>query len=282
MIDDDIVVAGQSADEQPGAAPEKQPDTKEQPRGKDGKFAGKEAGEQAAESRDATGDRAEDRKGWIPPQAHDAEKARRRKLQEENFQLKGYLQALQQQPKPQAPQEPAKPLPDWYSNPDDAHEARVAPLREEIRKLKEQVESGSLSRPVLEATSRQIAMSQHGIEAVQTAFEAANERMSNDPAFNAAMKARLSASDHPFGELIKWHKEQSALQRVGDDPDAYIEAEVQRRLAEAGGQPAGHAQQRAPVLPERLPADFSNARNAGGRGQPAYGGPKSLDELYGR
>ena len=48
-------------------------------------------------------------------------------------------------------------------------------------------------------------------------FNAANERMGLDPAFNAAMKARLNASDHPFGELIKWHKEQSALSRFGDD-----------------------------------------------------------------
>jgi hypothetical protein len=276
MIDDDLVVAGQSADEQPGAAPEKQPDTKEQTRSKDGKFAGKEAGEQTAESQEAP---KEEGGKQIPIQALDAEKARRRKAEQEAFQLRGYLQALQQQPKPAAPQEPPKALPDWYSDPDKAFEARI---EQALKPLREKMEAaGATPRQAIETTSRQIAIDRHGVEAVQTAFQAAHEAMGSDPAVNAMLRARLDASDHPFGELIRWHKEQSALQRVGDDPDAYIEAEVQRRLAEAGGQPAGHAQQRAPVLPERLPADFSNARNAGGR-QPAYGGPKSLDELYGR
>jgi hypothetical protein len=282
MIEEDVVVAGQSADEQPSAVPEK-PDapevTKRVTRDEGGKFA--KVGEPSAEQQQ---DAPRDEGGkQIPIQALDAEKARRRKAEQESHQLRGYLQALQQQPKPAptAQQEPEKPLPDWYAEPDKAFDARMERV---LKPILEKLEAaGASPRQAIETTSRQIAIDRHGTEVVQEAFNAANERMGLDPAFNAAMKARLNASDHPFGELIKWHKEQSALSRFGDDPEAAFEAEVERRLAERmGQQPAGHAQQRAPVLPPTLPSNFANARNAGGNRAPAYGGPKPLNEIFGR
>lgn len=270
MIDDDLVVAGQSADEPQNDAPN------QQQRDEGGKFAGKQPETQAPETQ-----AAEEIKGrQIPIQALDAEKARRRKAEQEAFQLRGYLQALQGQQKSNQPQEPAKPLPDWYSDPEAAFKARLEPT---LQKLQEQLQQqGAAPRQVAEQTSRMIAEDKYGPEAVSTAYQAADEAMSTNPAVKAMLQARLNASQHPYGELVKWHKEQAALSRVGDDPDAFIEAEVQRRLAEAGGQqqqPPGLAQSRAPAHP--MPSNFANSRNAGGRSTPAWGGPKPLGELFG-
>lgn len=201
----------------------------------------------------------------------DAERQARERLERELYELRGQFTAFQQQPR--APEAPLQPPPDWWTDPDAALKARLQPIEERLR------DAGQGPQQVRESMSRMIALDKHGPEAVNAAYRAADEAMRSNPAMNAMLRARLSASEHPFGELVKWHKEQTALSRVGDDPDAFIEAEVARRLAgREQPQPEEPAQPRAP---QPMPTNFANSRNAGARSAPAWGGPKPLTDIFG-
>jgi hypothetical protein len=93
-----------------------------------------------------------------------------------------------------------------------------------------------------------------------------------DELVDAALKAAQAAGatnqfmdkPHPWGELVKWHKRQQTLQRVGEDPDAY-EARVRKEerekvLAElkAGGQAAAAA--------PKFPGSLATATGQGEQG----------------
>ena len=47
---------------------------------------------------------------------------------------------------------------------------------------------------------------------------------------------RIMQSPHPFGELVKWHKQHQARQTVGDDPKAWFESELEQRLKDPAEQ----------------------------------------------
>jgi len=264
MAIEDIEETGQPADNKPeGNAPSQEP----QPSSPEPKAEAKE-----------------DRAGWIPPQAHGAEKARRRKAEAELNQYRGYIRALEEQQKnqPQTLQQPQpqQPLPDWYTDPEAAWKARIdTSVTPEMARLKQQVEdfqrkSAETPKQVLYETSRMVATAVHGKETVDTAYEALDNAMKANPAFDAEMKARLSVSNDPYGEIVRWHKTHA------EKPNN-IEAEVERRLAERLGQ-MGVAPQMQPYAPQSpYPSNFANSRNAGGKQNSSWGGPKPLTEIFG-
>ena len=71
--------------------------------------------------------------------------------------------------------------------------------------------------------SEAIARRTHGAEIVDKAIQAALQT-------GAAQHFYQRAAD-PYGELIDWYKHQTALQRIGPDPDAY-EKSVETKLRE--------------------------------------------------
>jgi hypothetical protein len=264
-IEDKIEETGQSADDRPeGNAPVPEPKLSPEP--------------------DKAQAKPEDRNGWIPPKAHDAEKARRRKAEQEAAQLRGYLTAFQEQlnKQPAQPQQPQQqqPLPNWYDDPEAAWKARVeTAITPEMASIKRQLEefqkrSADAPRQVLAETSRMVANGIHGEDTVKAAYEAMDTAMKADPRFDAEMKARLSASSDPYGEIVRWHK-------TNTEKPHDIEAEVERRLAERLAQMGGapHMQPYAPQSP--YPSNFANSRNAGGKNSSAWGGPKPLTEIFG-
>jgi hypothetical protein len=76
-------------------------------------------------------------------------------------------------------------------------------------------------------------------------------------------------------------KRNRLLQRLGDDPDAYINAEVEKRLAERG-----QAQQEQELTQQRpapvMPSNLASVRNVGVRNGPAWGGPSPLQDIFAR
>lgn len=291
MIDQEANASGQDI----SAPEEQQVETTERQQARDpaGRFAENPKNSGAGVTQQAEGEQqARQGDGKVPQQAlHAARKKadeiervaneRVQRLEQELYQLRGFVSAQAARPQAEPQGQPQQPLPDWYTEPDKAFEAR---LNASLKPIQERLESaGASPRQAIESTSRMIAIDRHGQEAVQTAFQAADEAMRSNPATRAALQARFNASDHPFGELVKWHKEQAALSRVGDDPDAYIEAEVQRRLAEASGQelqPGGQNPPAAPAPRPAMPTNFATARNAGARTAPQWQGPKPLSEIY--
>lgn len=215
-------------------------------------------------------------------EASRADRERAERLERELYELRGQFTAFQSQPR--APQEAPKPPPEWFDDPDAALEAR---LEARIKPLREQLQSaGQRPNDVLETISEMMAVEKYGAETVQTARAELDKAMRADPAFNAAVHARLRNSKHPYGELVKIHKERAALSRFGDDPEAAFEAEVQRRLAAARQTDGAPSEQEQPITPAApkppvMPGNFANSRSAGARNAPQWSGPKPLSELYG-
>lgn len=114
--------------------------------------------------------------------------------------------------------------------------------------------------------SERFARSQYGAEAVDAAFEAAKAQ---------ELTAQFIGKKDPWGELMKWHKAQTALAEIGDDPAAYrarIEAETRQRImAEMTAQSVTRPQ--APSL--------AGQTTLGTRAAPMWSGPTSLEEILG-
>jgi hypothetical protein len=273
MTNEDLRESGSSADDRPeGNAPI--PETSQV------RVEPKEKAQQAE---------PEDRSGWIPRKAHDSEKSRRRKAEQEAAQLRGYLTAYQQQmeamkAQPQQPasqSQPQQPLPDWYTDPEAAWSARyqqkVQPEIGEIRKQIEEFQKKLQGTPreVLYETSRMVANGIHGEDAVKAAHEALDSAMKADPRLDAEIKARLMASSDPYGEIVRWHKQQA-------DKGVDVDAEVERRVAERLQQYGGGQAPMQPYAPQQsqYPSNFANSRNAGGKTNGAWGGPKPLNEIF--
>lgn len=180
------------------------------------------------------------------------------------------------QPAPQQVQQPTPMTPEdrltaFLADPDAFLEAelqkRLQPLQQTLSVQQER-------------QSEMWAVKDHGAQTVDDAKLAALElQEQGGPAFDLLV-TRLKASPHPFDELVTWHKEQAAIRQYGSDPQAYINAEVERLLAERMGQ-APQQQPPAAQKPntQAMPSSFANARNAGPRGGQGYGGPRPLSEI---
>lgn len=218
--------------------------------------------------------------GFIPQQAFDARMAKAEKqFQDRVAALEAQLnqfrhqQPVQQQPQRQQP-------PDWFDNPDAAFEAR---LQERLAPIAQG--QGS----IVENFSRMMASEKHGEDAVNSAMQDITNRVQTNPAAMQATYMRIMRSPHPYGELVKWHKEQSALSTYGDDPEAWRTAERDRMRAEILAEMQGDGQQaqaqpqqgQQQVAQQAMPNSFAGARNNGPRAVPGFSGPRPLSEIMG-
>jgi hypothetical protein len=251
-----------------------------------GRFAARQAEEQAqvqqADQQQADQGQQADKPppGFIPQQAFDARLAKAEEKFNERYaaleaQLNQFRNNQQFQPRPQA--EAPKPPPDFFENPDAAFQAR---LQEALSPLQQ----GQTS--IVENFSRMMASDKHGEETVNKAYQDLQSRVNANPAAMRATYQRIMQSQHPYGELVKWHKEQSALSTYGDDPEAWRNSERERIraeiLAEAqGGQPNGQQQAPQQQVPQNMPNSFAGSRNNGPRSTPGFSGPKPLSEIMG-
>lgn len=215
--------------------------------------------------------------GFIPIQALDARLAK----QAEGFQkqLREQAENFQRQfavfaPKP--PVETPKAPPHFFDDPDAAFDNR---LRAAIDPIQQSQTS------IVENFSRMMASDKFGEDTVNAAMSEIEKRVSQNPQGMRATYERIMRAPHPYGELVKWHKEVSALSTYGDDPEAYINAEVERRIAAAqGGQQQNGGQQFQPQHQQRpptMPSSFASARNNGPRSAAPSSGPRPLSEIMG-
>jgi hypothetical protein len=100
------------------------------------------------------------------------------------------------------------------------------------------------------------AHEKHGKD-FETAYGALTKLDATNPTHRAIV-AGIRKAPNPGSELMRWHKRQSTLQAMGDDPDAYIQAQVEKMLtdpetrkkltarlrAEAAGGDEGEGEQR--------------------------------------
>lgn len=245
-------------------------------RGDGGRFAAQQQQDDAGTAQQDQGRRPPE--GFVPIQALDARLAK----QAEGFekQLRDQAENFQRQfavfaPKPQA--EAPKPVPHFFDDPDAAFDNR---LRAAIDPIQQSQTS------IVENFSRMMASDKFGEDTVNAAMSEIEKRVNQNPQGMRATYERIMRAPHPYGELVKWHKEVSALSTYGDDPEAYINAEVERRIAAAqGGQHQDGGQQHQPqtsqTQPQAMPRTFAQSRNNGPRSAPQSSGPRPLSEIMG-
>ena len=244
-------------------------DQQGQPRDDQGRFAGQQP---APEAPQVIPEAAKPPEGFIPIQALDArlsktEEKYQAMLREQAMDFQRQMAALQQQqPKP----EPPKKV-EFFEDPDAAFDSRLQQAVGPIQQGQQQI---------VENFSKMMAADKFGEETVNTALAEMTRRVNDNPQAMRFDYQRIMSSPHPYGELVKWHKAQTALNEIGDDPKAFREKLRAELLAEMQSQ--GGQQQQAPQTPNpnSLPSSFT--RNSGPSAVPAWTGPRPLSDLMGR
>lgn len=234
-----------------------------QTRDENGRFATKaETPEETQEQVQETVEEEHDAAGTVPQQALHASRQKEKEarqeaetLKQQIAELRGQVQLLSNRPQqPQTSQEPAK-APDFWEDPDGFLKGALSPVQQAMQQRNEYF-------------SKQFAVQQHGAETVEAAEKAVNAALANaTPEQRAeALRERASSID-PYGNMVKWYRQQQTLQTVGNDPKAWLEAELEKRLAD----PAEQAK-----IIERLRTAAASNTN---RSNPVTNLPPSLNRL---
>lgn len=200
-----------------------------QARDENGRFAAKAetTGEAAGQETDEDHG-AED--GKVPQQALHASRQKAREaaqeaetLKQQIAELRGQVQMLSTRPQqPLTPKEEAK-APDFWEDPTAFVQGALTPVQQQMQQQREQF-------------SKMLAVQAHGKETVDAAYQALGSQLqSGNPAAQAEYQT-IMKSEHPFDALVGWHKRQQTLQMVGNDPNAWLEAELEKRLADPAQQ----------------------------------------------
>lgn len=176
-----------------------------------------------------------------------------RKFEEQNRSWEQrFTQILQAvSPQPQPKQAEVDPVDAFFTDPRAAVRGEVQPLIEQFQQQ-------------MQAQAQLVATSVHGADKVQSAeqaFLAAVQSQQLDPAdYN-----RVVNSPNRWDAAVQWHKRQSALSEIGDDPSAYRERIRAETIAEI--QKTGRLPDLAPSAtnPAAMPSNFADARSAGSR-----------------
>lgn len=228
--------------------------------------------------------------GRVPPgKLREANEARRL-AEAERDQLKGEIEALKKAPgdnraeidalkvqvstltqllQGQSRQPPAKTeepaeaeVPDIFENPKGFTDHLTGMVQKAVAPLQQQLAASRVE------TSMAIAHGTHkGV--FEEAFTALNGLDPKSPDDRATVQ-RIYNSSNPGEELVKWHKRNTALARVGDDPSAYEERirqetraallkdpEFRKQLVADMRGEAAHGENGAPRTQTRLPKSLN-------------------------
>jgi hypothetical protein len=155
-----------------------------------------------------------------------------------------------------------QPAPDFFDNPEAAFAAERA--RVEFAMWNERANM-----------SEMLARNKHGDETVERATQAFVEAAQANPALAVEMRRQRD----PYGYVIGWHRKHDAMQKIGDDPDAWITAQVEARLAERLAQAQAPIAQPAPVQakPNPPPRSIASAQGMSAAQKPTG---SAFDELF--
>ena len=133
-----------------------------------------------------------------------AETARAEKLEQSLAELRGQMSVLMQQRQQPEQQKPEpKPRPQLWDDPDNwgnsLVEERLSPIQEQLQ-------------AVMFRASRAEAIAEHGRETVQAAQDAIKQAIQAGQMDGAAVKAQLSKSHDPVGDVVRWHQNSPAVQ----------------------------------------------------------------------
>lgn len=169
----------------------------------------------------------------------------------ENRTLKQRLEQIEAMIVQQAQQAPKPALPDMYADPEAYQTALLQQVNSRISNTEAEI-------------SERFARSAHGDATIDAAFEAAKAKGVID---------QFRGKRDPWGELAKWHKAESALAEIGDDPAAYAARIREKVTQEVMAQMAAQS-----VKPLAAAPSLAGQPNLGTRA-PQWSGPTPLDEI---
>lgn len=146
--------------------------------------------------------------------------------------------------------------PDFFENPDAATQALI------MRTLQPYADQ---TRRELMFLGKMVASTKHGEDKVNEAEQAFLKARSEETLDNADYERVVTAANR-YDEVVKWHKRQSVLSSVGDDPAAWFEKQLEARLADPKFQAQlmekvrGDAAGRPPIT--KLPPSLSRSTAA--------------------
>lgn len=227
----DSVITGTPTPEASEIQQEQQP-TPQPSRDEGGRFAAQQAKQPAAaaqptpEAQPGTPEQPQPNgNGKVPVGAVQAEREKRQEAQQEAETLRRELAELrgqvtllsqQRQPTPQ-PQQEQKPATLW-DDPDAFLQSQLTPFQQQMQEMREELWESK-------------AAAVHTPEAVSAA-KAAAEKLFGTPEGKVLHQQITAAGGNPFDNLVKWHKQQEALAKIGGDPDAWLNAERERLLSD--------------------------------------------------
>lgn len=242
-----------------------QPDTQAQPRDDSGRFAPKgadaaPAGNDPSHSQTITDPghagpstlvklapaeaRQEPPPGWIPAwRAREIADVRTQKLEAE---LRKYTEK---------PAEEIDPYVDPAKFRDVGVRQAIDPIAKQMAETREYF-------------SRKDAIRQHGLETVQAAYTWLEQAThAGDPRV-APLLQRVTQSIDPFEEVVTAFKRDKALATVGDDPNAWFEKELEKRMAD-------------PAFAAKYQAQSAQQANAQGAPKTVFALPPSVNRATG-
>lgn len=232
-----------------------EPAQQERPRDEHGRFATKaqeEAPEPAPEP-----EKPEPKTEGIPSWRLKEEAEARRAAEERASRVERELADIRRQlQSTQKPAEPDKPAPEIWDDPNGFVQAALTPVQQALQQQAERF-------------SMRMAVKEYGKDTVQAAYAALGTAMqAGDPSARAEYQ-RIKQSDDPYEDIVQWHKRSQTLQKVGDDPEKWLEARLEERLKDPTYQAQllerirGTAQQQPQQRPvTQLPPSLNRATRA--------------------
>jgi len=208
-------------------------------------------------------------KGWQYA-AYKDEKTKRQELEKSNSDMQAQMADIQRQ---------NAEYQNWINQQQAQQQQHQDPQGYQVQELVSQ-QVGAVEAQTRLRMSRMLASQSHGAEKVQAAEDAFKDLARTNPVEYQTLVAQFGIHDDPIGQVMNWHKRYDMLNKMGDDPDAYIQAQVQAKLAELQNMPdpqTGTAPRAAPVMP----TDLSQTRNVGSRSGSNWSGPTPLSDVLG-
>lgn len=130
-------------------------------------------------------------------------------------------------------QQPAAPQPTQQQQPEQSQDFDWSDPNKWGRNLVENAVAPvhqTMRRMVVDFSRRE-ANREFGAEKVAAAEEALKQAVLAGQIDQGTAQS-LRTSTHPVADIVQWHQKQETLRRVGNDPDAFITAEFERRMAD--------------------------------------------------
>jgi hypothetical protein len=220
---------------------EQEPVVEAQPRAPDGKFAPK--GETESASPAPVEEPAFDHA------AVKGERERRQKAEQRAKELEDRLRALEQPPEP------------------------PASLFEDEHKWQEQFGTHVVSTAVQQATfNSKLDMSEMMVRQANPDFDEMKETFLSLVEQNPGLRQQALEDPHPWNKAYQIAKNHKAMKDLGATDVESLRAKIRAEV---------EAEFTANPVVRRAPVTISNEQNVGSRAGPAWGGPRSIEELLG-